>query len=437
MTKAKSITECEVCGNSRLVKVIDLGLHPLCGDLIKVGKVKVCEEYPIEILFCSTCITAHNKYQVPKERLFHYDYQYRARMTPSVLSGMKALVGSVADQLGSLAGKKVLDIGCNDGSLLNYFSDEGATTVGVEPTSAALDSKHKTFNSFFDSETAEVLFKEFGSFDVITFTNVFAHIEDLSSLLENLRPLLHESSALIIENHYLGEIINKCQFDTFYHEHPRTYSLRSFEFIARKLDRNVSNCEFISRYGGNIRVTISNRKSIPSLAKEAFFEEGFKAMRDDVIVWRDKMKSEINALNKRFGPIVGKAFPGRAAILIKLLGLTEENLSCVYEITGSKKTGFYIPGTRIPIKPEKEIQSASEGITIDSPMVGSFYRAASPDSSPFVDVGATVKKGDVLCIIEAMKLLNEIESDHDGIIKKILVENGQPVEFGEPLFIIG
>jgi acetyl-CoA carboxylase biotin carboxyl carrier protein len=70
-------------------------------------------------------------------------------------------------------------------------------------------------------------------------------------------------------------------------------------------------------------------------------------------------------------------------------------------------------------------------------MVGSFYRAASPDSSPFVDVGATVKKGDVLCIIEAMKLLNEIESDHDGIIKKILVENGQPVEFGEPLFIIG
>jgi acetyl-CoA carboxylase biotin carboxyl carrier protein len=86
---------------------------------------------------------------------------------------------------------------------------------------------------------------------------------------------------------------------------------------------------------------------------------------------------------------------------------------------------------------ETEISSAVVADTINSPMVVSFYRAASPDSSPFVDVGATVKKGDVLCIIEAMKLLNEIESDHDGIIKKILVENGQPVEFGEPLFIIG
>ena len=78
-----------------------------------------------------------------------------------------------------------------------------------------------------------------------------------------------------------------------------------------------------------------------------------------------------------------------------------------------------------------------DGDSINSPMVGSFYRASSPDSSPFVDVGSTVKKGDVLCIIEAMKLLNEIESEHDGIIKKILVENGQPVEFGEPLFLIG
>ncbi|MDB4039997.1 acetyl-CoA carboxylase biotin carboxyl carrier protein [Methylophilaceae bacterium] len=87
-------------------------------------------------------------------------------------------------------------------------------------------------------------------------------------------------------------------------------------------------------------------------------------------------------------------------------------------------------------KISKNVEEA-DGSTINSPMVGSFYRAASPDSSPFIEVGSTVKKGDVLCIIEAMKLLNEIESEHDGIIKKILVENGQPVEFGEPLFIIG
>ena len=73
---------------------------------------------------------------------------------------------------------------------------------------------------------------------------------------------------------------------------------------------------------------------------------------------------------------------------------------------------------------------------ITSPMVGTFYRASSPDAGPFVEIGSTVKKGDILCIIEAMKILNEIESDKDGVIKKILIENGQPVEFGEPLFVV-
>lgn len=76
------------------------------------------------------------------------------------------------------------------------------------------------------------------------------------------------------------------------------------------------------------------------------------------------------------------------------------------------------------------------GTPLTSPMVGTFYRAPSPGADPFVKVGDTVKKGQVVCIIEAMKLLNEIETEYDGVIKEILVENGQPVEFGQPLFVI-
>lgn len=80
---------------------------------------------------------------------------------------------------------------------------------------------------------------------------------------------------------------------------------------------------------------------------------------------------------------------------------------------------------------------AIEGHVVKSPMVGTFYRQPSPDAKPFVEVGASVSAGDTLCIIEAMKLLNEIEADKGGVIKAILVENGHPVEYGEPLFIIG
>lgn len=78
-----------------------------------------------------------------------------------------------------------------------------------------------------------------------------------------------------------------------------------------------------------------------------------------------------------------------------------------------------------------------EGHVVRSPMVGTFYRSPSPGAKSFVEVGQSVSSGDTLCIIEAMKLLNEIEADQGGVIKAILVENGQPVEYGEPLFIIG
>ncbi|WP_244847251.1 acetyl-CoA carboxylase biotin carboxyl carrier protein [Caballeronia sp. SL2Y3] len=81
--------------------------------------------------------------------------------------------------------------------------------------------------------------------------------------------------------------------------------------------------------------------------------------------------------------------------------------------------------------------AAPQGHVVTSPMVGSFYRAPSPGADPFVQVGETVKEGQTLCIIEAMKLLNEIESDKSGVVKEILVENGQAVEYGQPLFVIG
>ncbi len=89
----------------------------------------------------------------------------------------------------------------------------------------------------------------------------------------------------------------------------------------------------------------------------------------------------------------------------------------------------------VPAAPAAE--AAPAGHVVKSPMVGTFYRSSAPGAAPFVDIGSTVKEGDTLCLIEAMKLLNEIDADASGTVKQILVENGQPVEYGQPLFIIG
>ncbi len=96
-----------------------------------------------------------------------------------------------------------------------------------------------------------------------------------------------------------------------------------------------------------------------------------------------------------------------------------------------------VPAPVVTTAAVEDIPAAIEGHVVKSPMVGTFYRSPSPEAKAFIDIGSSVSSGDTLCIIEAMKLLNEIEADHSGVIKAILVENGQPVEYGEPLFIIG
>jgi acetyl-CoA carboxylase biotin carboxyl carrier protein len=123
----------------------------------------------------------------------------------------------------------------------------------------------------------------------------------------------------------------------------------------------------------------------------------------------------------------------------------EERVKIVRSGRPAPETVFTVPAQPAPATaaaaapaaaPAVAEAAAPEGHAVKSPMVGTFYRASAPDAKPFVEVGDTVKAGQTVCIIEAMKLMNEIESDQDGVVKAILAENGQPVEYGEPLFII-
>lgn len=354
------IKSCEVCGGSDLREALDLGAHPLCDDLVRVGNPRVPENHPIDIAFCPVCKTAHQSFQVPKQLLFPDSYHYRARHTADVLNGMRQLVERCEQQTGSLNDLLVLDVGCNDGSLLSIFEQHGARTIGVEPTGAAGDAKaagHEVYQDYFTPDLASTIVATHGRPDIITFTNVFAHIEDLPSLLAAVRRLMSPKTLLVIENHYLGAVLDRYQFDTFYHEHPRTYSLTSFRYIAQTLGANVVAAEFPARYGGNIRVMMQLRGDVdretPEVAKLCAAEEDFErrlhVMGRRIPAWQKAKRAEIAEAVSRHGPLVGKAFPGRAAILVKLLELDQTMVTAVYEKPGSMKIGHYVPGTRIPI----------------------------------------------------------------------------------------
>lgn len=400
------ISCCEVCGNKDLKSVLDLGLHPMCDDLVKVGNERICNEYPIEILYCNTCITAHQRFQVPKEDLFPSTYHYRSRFTADVLNGMKSLVSSCEDRFGSLSGKKVLDIGCNDGSLLDFFKEKGAATIGLEPTDAYLDAevkKHKVYNDYLTVDVADKILSEEGKIDFISFTNVFAHIEDLNAVLDSLKILMTNRTVIIIENHYLGAVLEGNQFDTFYHEHPRTYSYNSFVHIAKKLDFDPLEVEFPSRYGGNIRVFLGdvqiygqqskNDLDKLSLREKSFFDK-FSRLKINIVDWQLSKKVLLNNLIKDQGPLKAKAFPGRAAILVKMLGLNSNMISEVYEKPGSLKIGFYLPGTRIPIKSDDELFNSAD---ISKPILNLAWHISAEIHDYFIHNGY---KGEIIDILE-------------------------------------
>ena len=345
----REITSCEVCSNTQLLPALNLGEHPLPDDLQPVGQERLSKTYPVEVLYCDKCCTAHQRFQVSKHKLFPLTYHYRARQTADVLTGMQQLATAVGD----VRGLKVLDVGCNDGSLLDCFKANGAETYGIEPTDAALDARakgHIVTQAFLDQHEANRFVIQHGRPDVITFTNVFAHIEYLGDLLTALEILCGRGTKIVIENHYLGSVLDRHQFDTFYHEHPRTYSYTSFEFIADRLGMHVADIAFPERYGGNIRVTLEAGKGMNAAGPiETEFGQRLEALGRQVKEWRRKKRAQLLWEYNKRGPIACAAFPGRAAILMRLLGLSDEVYDKVYEKPGSKKIGFYVPGTHVPI----------------------------------------------------------------------------------------
>ena len=350
MDDVTEVTKCEVCDYPNPPVVLDLGSQPLPDDLIRIGDARSCRRYPVQVMFCERCGTAHQKFQVDKRLLFAPNYHYRAAQTKDVLDGMEQFVDSVEKIVPHCYGH-VLDVGCNDGSLLDVFKRRGARkTCGIDPTDAADEAAakgHGIDKAFLDAREALYYVKTYGHPNLITFTNVFAHIEGLNGLLANIQVLRNAETWVVIENHYLGSVLDRHQFDTFYQEHPRTYSLTSFEWIAKRLKMHIEFVEFPKRYGGNIRVILApGVQGMPTdLGGEHSFGPRLLRMQKDISRWRDRKRQEI----LDYAPIAGVAMPARASVLVNLLGLTPKEMPVVFEKEGSKKIGYYVPGTRIPI----------------------------------------------------------------------------------------
>ncbi|MCS0588552.1 acetyl-CoA carboxylase biotin carboxyl carrier protein [Massilia norwichensis] len=147
----------------------------------------------------------------------------------------------------------------------------------------------------------------------------------------------------------------------------------------------------------------------------------------DLVAESDIAELEVTEGESKVRIVKSSAIPQNQVVMVPPQGVQQFSAPAVAGAAPAQAAAA--PAPAAPAEPT--------GHVVKSPMVGTFYRSSAPGAPAFVEVGSTVKEGDTLCIIEAMKLLNEIDADISGTVTKVLVENGQPVEFGQPLFVIG
>jgi len=359
------IEGCQICGHKDLIEVLNLGHQPLCDSLLSAEDLKKPEtSYPLRQVFCPRCTLNQIDYVVPGDVVYHPNYPYRSGITKELAVYQKAFSDEIVSKFKFPAGVLAVDIGSNDGTLLSGFKKNGFKVLGVEPTNIAKIAREEnqidTVQTPFTEEVAKEIVKTHGQAHVITATNVFAHMATLGQVMRGVQALLHEDGVFTIENHYLLQVLEKTQFDTIYHEHLRTYSLRSLVTLFELYGMTLFDARQVDRYGGNIRVYVTKKKnaaqsaemkSILEMEKRVGFDkpETYARFQKNSIAIKNNLLAKIIDFRAKGHAVVGNSCPGRCSTLLNFAGIGPDLLPYLAEQPTSLKIGKFLPGKHIPV----------------------------------------------------------------------------------------
>lgn len=362
--KTGHIATCQICNSNKLHTVLDLGHQPLCDSLLTDKTLNEPEKtYPLRMVWCQNCSGVQIDYCVSGEEVYHPDYPYRSGITKELAVYQESIASSLVKKYNLTSKDLVIDVGSNDGTLLKGFQKGKIQVLGVEPTNIAKIANAngvKTVQAFFDIKTAKEIKEKYGPASLIITTNTFAHMQTLGEFIMGAYHLLKEDGIFVNEIHYLLDVIKGGQFDTTYHEHLRTYSLKSLIALFDQYDFTVTDVARGDRYGGNIRVYVTKgkgKKVSPEVKRLLKLEEEFglgKLQTYTKFAMRVK-KARLEFMDfliktKRAGKhIVGNSCPGRCSTLLNYYGVDTELVPYLAEQPTSLKLGMYLAGKHTPI----------------------------------------------------------------------------------------
>lgn len=370
---ANQPTACRSCGYAELQHVLSLGRTPLANALLTEQQLNEssplggCREetYPLDLVFCAQCSLVQITETVSREKLFG-EYVYFSSFSETMLRHAEALSSALIGSHKLGAASLVIEVASNDGYLLQYYQRSGVPVLGIEPATniarVAEQRGVRTICDFFDESLAARLAAEGYKADVIHAHNVLAHVSNLNGFVRGLRHLLKPDGVIVIEAPYVKDMIDRCEFDTVYHEHLSYFSLTALEALFTRNGLTIQKVERLPIHGGTLRVYISyenhREESVSKLlgeektwgAGELGFYSGFGArvarLREDLVTLLRDLKTQ----DKRIA-VYGASAKGTT--LLNYCGLGRETLDYVVD-RSSVKQGLYTPGTHLKIyAPEK------------------------------------------------------------------------------------
>ncbi|MDP3062962.1 MAG: class I SAM-dependent methyltransferase [Chloroflexota bacterium] len=357
---------CRTCHGHNLQCFLSLGRQPLANSFLsKEALAKPEPFYPLDVYFCSDCGLVQLVDVVSPEVLFR-DYVYASSSSNTRRQHHARLAQEVFERF--LAGKDslVVDIGSNDGCLLQGFRPLGVRTLGVEPATniarLAEAAGIETVNDFFSPALAQRLKEAKGGAHAITLTNVFAHIDDLDSLLTGVRTLLAERGVLVIEAPYLDDLLEGMLWDTIYHEHLSYFSVGPLIPLFRRFGMELFDVERTPIDGGAIRIfagragesppptqrvgemlALEKAKGLSSLAT-------FQRFAARVQRSKEELRSLLGRLKAEGRRLAGYGAPAKGNTMLNYCQIGPETLD--YIVDGAPlKQGLFTPGTHIPVVP--------------------------------------------------------------------------------------
>lgn len=365
-------TKCRVCGSRNLHKFLSLGPTPLANSFLREDQIYEQElYYPLDVYFCSSCYLVQLLDVISPEILFK-EYAYVTGASKPMQIHFSGLAEDTIQNFRPSENSLVVDIGSNDGTLLRCFSKLGLRILGIEPASniaqLAEATGIPTVNEFFDEDCAINVYKEYGSVDIITATNVFAHIDNLESILRGINHLLSNRGVFIIEVPYLLNLLNNMEFDTIYHEHLSYFAVHPLVYLFRKFGMEVVDIKQIYVHGGSIRVFVQKlpKQQSQNVTKLLLMERETKLnslktytkFSKSVALVREKLVKLLKTLKNEGARITGYGATAMGNTLLNYCKIGTDILDYISDTTPFKQ-GRNTPGMHIPIFPEEKFHEDS------------------------------------------------------------------------------